>query len=66
MEAKEHPARVTVHILSLSLEGTMPIVLSIDPSLLYLIGNPTEPTAIQEKLSMQFQNKTWANNLALR
>ena len=42
------------------------IVLSIDPSLLYLIGDPTEPTAVWEKLSTQFQKKTWANKLALR
>ena len=42
------------------------IVLSIDPSLLYLIGDPTEPTAVWEKLSTQFQKKTRANKLALR
>ena len=42
------------------------IVLSIDPSLLYLLGDPTDPTAVWEKLSTQFQKKTWANKLALR
>ena len=42
------------------------IVLSIDPSLLYLIGDPTDPTAVWQKLSTQFQKKTWANKLALR
>ena len=37
------------------------IVLSIDPSLLYVIGDPTEPTVVWEKLSTQFQKKTWVN-----
>ena len=31
------------------------IVLSIDPSLLYLIGDPTDPTEVWERLSTQFQ-----------
>ena len=42
------------------------IVLSIDPSLLYLIGDPTDPTVVWKRLSTQFQKKTWANKLALR
>ena len=42
------------------------IVLSVDPSLLYLLGDPTDPAAIWGKLSTQFQKKTWANRLALR
>ena len=42
------------------------IVLSVDPSLLYIIGDPTEPVTVWEKLSTQFQRKTWANKLALR
>ena len=42
------------------------IVLSIDPSLLYLIADPTDPTVVWGKLSTQFQKKTWANKLALR
>ena len=41
------------------------IVLSVDPSLLYLIADPTDPTVVWEKLSTQFQKKTWANKLAL-
>jgi len=41
------------------------IVLSINPSLLYLLGDLTEPTAVWEKLSTQFQKETWANKLAL-
>ena len=39
------------------------IVLSLDPSLLYLIGDPTDPAVVWEKLSTQFQRKTWANRL---
>ena len=42
------------------------IVLSVDPSLLYLLGDPTDAAVIWEKLSSQFQKKTWANRLALR
>ena len=42
------------------------IVLSIDPSLLYLLGDPTDPTVVWERFSTQFQKKTWANKLALR
>ena len=41
------------------------IVLSIDPSLLYLLEDPTDPAAVWDKLSLQFQRKTWANRLAL-
>ena len=42
------------------------IVLSIDPSLLYLIGDPDDPIVVWNKLADQFQKKTWANKLALR
>ena len=42
------------------------MVLSIDPSLLYLIGEPDDPSTVWEKLSDQFQKKSWANKLALR
>ena len=42
------------------------IVLSVDPALLYLIGDPEDPTKVWKKLSDQFQKKTWANKLALR
>ena len=41
------------------------IVLSVDPSLLYLIGDPVDPTIVWKKLADQFQ-KTWANKLTLR
>ena len=42
------------------------IVLAIDPSLLYFIGDPDDPVAVWKKLQDQFQKKTWANKLALR
>lgn len=42
------------------------IVLSVAPSLLYLIGDPEDPVVVWEKLADQFQKKTWANKLALR
>ena len=42
------------------------IVLSVDPSLLYLIGDPEDPVVVWKKLSEQFQKKTWANKLVLR
>ena len=42
------------------------IVLSIDPTLLYLIGDPTSPIEVWRKLADQFQKKTWANKLHLR
>ena len=37
------------------------IVLSVDPSLLYLLGDPEDPVAVWKKLSDQCQKKTWAN-----
>ena len=42
------------------------VVLSIEPSLLYLLGDPQDPVVVWDKLSAQFQKKTWANKLALR
>ena len=42
------------------------IVLGMDPSLLYLIGDPEDPVVVCTKLQNQFQKKTWANKLALR
>ena len=42
------------------------IVLAVDPSLLYLIGDPEDPVVVWKKLQNQFQKKTWANKLALR
>ena len=42
------------------------IVLSVDPSLLYLIGDPEDPIVVWGKLADQFQKKTWATKLELR
>ena len=43
------------------------IVLSIEPTLLYLIGdNPADPILVWKKLQDQFQRKTWANKLSSR
>ena len=42
------------------------VVLSIEPSLLYLLGDPQDPAIVWDKLAAQFQKKTWANKLALR
>ena len=42
------------------------VVLSVEPSLLYLIGEPADPGQVWKKLSDQFMKKTWANKLELR
>lgn len=42
------------------------VVLSVDPTLLYLIGEPTDPKDVWTKLVDQFQRKTWANKLEMR
>ena len=43
------------------------IVLSMEPSLLYLLGpDPEDPAEVWKKLENQFQKKSWANKLALR
>ena len=42
------------------------IVLAVEPSLLYLIGEPEDPVVVWKKLQYQFQKKTQANKLALR
>ncbi len=42
------------------------IVLSVDPSLLYVVGDPEDPVAVWKKLGDQFQKKTWATRLDLR
>ena len=41
------------------------LVLSIEPSLLYLLGDPQDPVVVWDKLSAQFQKKTCAIKLAL-
>ena len=42
------------------------LVLSVHLSLLYLIGEPTNPKEVSIKLKDQFQKKTWSNKLELR
>ncbi len=42
------------------------IVLAVDPSLLYLLGEPENPGAVWTRLEEQFQRKTWANKLHMR
>ena len=42
------------------------IVLSVDPKLLYLIGDPTEPNSVYKKLQDVFQKKSWSNKLRLK
>ena len=42
------------------------VVLSVDPSLLYLLGNPEDPAEVWRRLEEQFQRKTWSNKLQLR
>ena len=42
------------------------IVLAVDTSLLYLLGEPDNPKTVWDKLSDQFQKKSWANKLTLR
>ena len=42
------------------------VVLSVEPSLLYLIGEPEDPGQAWKKLRDQFMKKTWANKLELR
>ena len=42
------------------------IVLAIDPSLLYLVGDPNDPVAVWTLLQNTFMKKTWANKLALK
>jgi len=43
------------------------VVLAVEPSLLYLIGNDlTDLVAVWRLLLEQFQRKTWANKLELK
>ena len=42
------------------------VVLAVEPSLLYLLGDPEDPMVVWKKLEEQFQRKTWANKLQLR
>ena len=42
------------------------IVLAVDPKLLYILGDPTDPCIVWEKLNNTFQRKTFSNKLRLR
>ena len=42
------------------------IVLSVDPTLLYLLGDPENPVIVWKKLLDQFQKNTWEDKLELR
>ena len=42
------------------------IVLAVEPSLLYILGDPQDPAEVWKKLADQFEKKSWANKLALR
>ena len=42
------------------------VVLSVDTSLLYLVGDTEDPVAVWKKLADQFEKKTWATRLDLR
>ena len=43
------------------------VVLSVDSSLLYLVGSdPYDPVIVWNKLKEQFQKKSWVNRLTLR
>ena len=44
----------------------MLIVLSVEPALLYLLGDPDNQVAVWKKLLDQFQKKTWTIKLQLR
>ena len=41
-------------------------MLSIEPSLLYLIGEPEDPAVVWEKLANQFQKRKWDKKMQLR
>ena len=42
------------------------IVLAVEPKLLYLIGDPTDPSVVWQKLQDTFQKKSWANKFRLK
>ena len=42
------------------------IVLSMEPKLLYLIGEPNDPHVVWSKLQNIFQTKSWSNKLRLK
>ena len=42
------------------------LVLSIEPQLLYIVGDPTDPAEVWTKLQNTFQKKSWSNRLRLK
>jgi DNA-directed RNA polymerase subunit N (RpoN/RPB10) len=42
------------------------MVMAIQPTLLYLVGDPTDPKEVYDKLTNTFQKKTWSNKLRLK
>ena len=42
------------------------IVLTVDPKLLYLLGDPSDPVAVYKKLEDIFQKKSWSNKFRLK
>ena len=42
------------------------IVLSVEPTLLYLLGDPDDPVAVWKKLCDHFQKKTWSNQTGVK
>ena len=42
------------------------VVLSVDTSLLYLVGNPEDPVVVWKKLANQLDKQMWATKLDLR
>ena len=41
------------------------IVLGVETSLLYMLGDPEDPELVWKKLASQFQKKSWANKNTL-
>ena len=39
------------------------VVLAVDLTILYLIGNPEDPVVVWKKLANQFEMKTWTRRL---
>ena len=60
-EAKKH-----TNYLAKRDQALATIVLAIETSLFYLLGDPQDPAIVWEQLSQQFQRRTWANKLNLR
>ena len=64
--APENQGEQAKYLLRRDRASTM-IVLSVDPTLLFLLGpDPKTPAVVLKKLADQFQKKTWPNKLALR